>query len=266
MAIPSAKYTYGTHSAAIYEHIARISHVFSPPPAAAVVGAQPPPKTAQYTYGTHAIAIHDQVRGISTVFVPSQTPPGEVYGVGREFVICEAEQPLPTPSWIVNNAAIISSTPAQQLPLFGLILSVSQEFPLAVQYSWVAGPMLPLPIVIPVDYTCGAVDIYDYGNGSILVAWGAFQGATPTSYNVYVNGVFNQNVTEQQATISGLQGAAYVNGVVIPAQTYDIQVHCVVGTLETSLAYRRHITAQPTSVMLTTPMKRIFPFPNSTMD
>jgi hypothetical protein len=42
--------------------------------------------------------------------------------------------------------------------------------------------------------SCGAIDIYDNGNGSILVAWPPFPGIIPDSFNVYVNGVLNQNV------------------------------------------------------------------------
>ena len=74
---------------------------------------------------------------------------------------------------------------------------------------------------------CGAIDVYDEGNGSLLIAWPRFLGLmpdifnlradtnqitadttqvtadagilggialTPDSFNVYVNGVLNQNV------------------------------------------------------------------------
>jgi hypothetical protein len=132
--------------------------------------------------------------------------------------------------------------------------------------------------------TCGALDIYDKGGGSILVAWPAFQGISPASYNVYVNGVLNQNVAApaMQATITGLAPASYAVGAAAPAgdgshrpenlppvglitdaQTYDIRVVAVVGGLEVDTSLDRTITVTPTSILLTTPMRRVFPFPST---
>lgn len=111
--------------------------------------------------------------------------------------------------------------------------------------------------------TCGAVDVYDNGNGSARLAWGAFGGPVPDSYNVYLNGVLNQNVAIRSATIAGLAGASYNGATVTPATTYTVKVAAVKAGVETAASLDRKFTAQPTSIMLKTPMKRIFPFPNT---
>lgn len=132
---------------------------------------------------------------------------------------------------------------------------------------------------------CGAIDIYDAGNGTITVAWPPFPGISPASYNVYVNGVLNQNVAApaMQATITGLLGASYSASTVPPAgdgshrpeslppvgkitdaSSYDIKVVAVVAGVEVAASLDRTVTVQPTSVKLTTPMSRgPFPFPST---
>lgn len=126
------------------------------------------------------------------------------------------------------------------------------------------------------------LEIDDLGAGSLAVSWGAFQGITPASYNVYVNGVVVQNVVTRSTTITGLTATSYAvaavaptpnnssrpqsmppNGVVTDSLTYDIKVTAVVAGLEVATTPDRQVTVQPTSLMLTTPMKRIFPFPNT---
>ncbi|HUP06809.1 MAG TPA: hypothetical protein VMU47_06650 [Caldimonas sp.] len=133
--------------------------------------------------------------------------------------------------------------------------------------------------------SCGAIDIYDGQNGSVLVAWPAFPGITPASYNVYVNGVLNQNVAApaRQATITGLSPASYNAsaaapagngsarpeslppvGVITDAHTYDIKIVAVVGGVEVAASMDRTVTVQPQSNTLTTPMRRgPFPFPST---
>lgn len=107
------------------------------------------------------------------------------------------------------------------------------------------------------------LDIYDGGDGSLQVGWFQFAPEPADSYNVYVNGVLNQNVTEQRCEIVGLLQASYNGAVVTPAPTYTIKVVSVVGGLERESSFDTQVTVQPTSLTLVTSMKRIFPFPNS---
>lgn len=136
--------------------------------------------------------------------------------------------------------------------------------------------------------TCGKLDAYDYGNGSLIIAWGPFGGGAPDSFNIYVNGVLNQNVVASytadgtwtadsswpvdtlinQATVTGLQVASYNPSTQskTTASTYDIKVVAVSGGIEVAASSDLTITVSPTSVMLTTPMRRPFPFPATGMD
>jgi hypothetical protein len=128
----------------------------------------------------------------------------------------------------------------------------------------------------------GAIDVYDEGGGALLVAWRAYQGAT--SYNIYVNGVLAQSVNAPalQATLTGLAEASYSSGaaaptpnnsarpanmppsgVQTPSGTYQINVVAVVSGLESATSPTRIVTMQPTNIMLTTPMRRPFPFPST---
>jgi hypothetical protein len=131
-------------------------------------------------------------------------------------------------------------------------------------------------------YGCGHIDAYDNGNGSITLEWGVFPGTAPTSYNVYVNGVLNQNVTSRIATVTGLTQTTYSNstisapsgnsarpqnmppvGAVTPASTYIFQITAVIAGVEVAQSKTRIGTPAPFSIMLTTPMKRPFPYPNT---
>lgn len=94
------------------------------------------------------------------------------------------------------------------------------------------------------------LDAYDYANGSMLLEWSEFPSAVPDSYNVYVNGVLNQNVGGRKATVVGL----------ISATPYTFQVTGVLAGVETGSTLALTLVAQPTSEMTTTPMKRAFPF------
>jgi hypothetical protein len=130
-----------------------------------------------------------------------------------------------------------------------------------------------------------ALDVYDKANGSVLLAWAQFTPVVPDTYNVYVNGVLNQNVATLQATVGGLAPATYNEGVAVapsgnsarpqnmppngdvtPAGTYDFKVVAVKAGVEIAASLVKRITVQPTSVMLTTPMRRVFPFPNTGLD
>lgn len=110
------------------------------------------------------------------------------------------------------------------------------------------------------------LDAYDNGNGSVQLAWPQFPGVVPDSYNVYVNGVLNQNVVPQRATVTGLHGASYNGAVVTPPTTYAFKVVGVKAGVEIAASLDLKLTVQPTSVMLKTPMRRPFPFPNTGLD
>jgi hypothetical protein len=138
---------------------------------------------------------------------------------------------------------------------------------------------------MPTTFTCGKLDAYDQGNGKVNLAWPPFPGVAPDSYNVYVNGVLNQNVATRQATVSGLTITSYSssavaatpangprpqnmppNGVVTPSGTYDFKIVAVKTGVEVAASLDLTITLQPQSIMLTTPMKRLWPFPNTGLD
>jgi hypothetical protein len=140
-------------------------------------------------------------------------------------------------------------------------------------------------IEIVLTQTCGKIDAYDRGNGSVNLAWPPFPGLVPDSYNVYVNGVLNQNVAVRQATVSGLTITSYaagavpppvVNGprpqnmppigVVTPSGTYDFKIVAVKSGIEVAASMDLTLTVQPQSIMLKTPMKRLWPFPNTGLD
>lgn len=129
--------------------------------------------------------------------------------------------------------------------------------------------------------SCGHLDAYDNLNGSVLLEWGVFPGTPPTSYNVYVNGVLNQNVGTRFATVTGLSQTTYAPsavsassgnsvrpqnmppvGAVTPAPTYVFQVNAVIAGVEVAQSKSRTVTPGPL-LMLKTPMKRPFPYPNT---
>lgn len=129
------------------------------------------------------------------------------------------------------------------------------------------------------------IDAYDNRNGSMLLAWLPFTTIVPDSYNVYVNDVLNQNVATRQATVTGLTITSYSastkaatpnnslrpqnmppTGVVTGSSTYDFRVTAVKSGIEISSTPDLLVTASPTSILLKTPMKRIFPFPNTGLD
>ena len=111
-----------------------------------------------------------------------------------------------------------------------------------------------------------ALDVYDNGNGSVQLAWTQFTPIVPDTYNVYVNGVLNQNVAIPMATVTGLQGASYNGATVTPPTTYTFKVAAVKAGVEIAASMDKQVTVQPTSIMLKTPMKRPFPFPNVQLD
>jgi hypothetical protein len=127
------------------------------------------------------------------------------------------------------------------------------------------------------------LDVYDNQNGSMQLAWTPAIGAV--SYNVYLNGVLNQNVVTLRATISGLTIESYAKaavssptgnslrpqnmppvGQVTVSGTYVFRVVGVVGGNESQASQDSAVTVTPASIMLVTPMKRLWPFPNTGLD
>lgn len=115
------------------------------------------------------------------------------------------------------------------------------------------------------------LEVYDNLNGSVYLAWPKLT-IPVDSFNVYVNGVLNQQVFVNgigagfSCTVTGLQTASYVNGVLKPSLKYDFKVVAVFGGVEIVATLDRHVNPGPSSVMFTTPMKRLWPFPNSGLD
>lgn len=121
--------------------------------------------------------------------------------------------------------------------------------------------------ILPVNLTGSTnLDVYDNLNGSLSLIWAPFTNVPAGSYNVYVNGVLYANVSGPPATVAGLQIATYKNHVQSPALTYRLNVVAVVNGTEAFSTIHRKVTPHPDSIMLTTPMKRLWPFPNSTID
>lgn len=136
------------------------------------------------------------------------------------------------------------------------------------------------------------LDVYDYLDGAILLAWGAFPLAT--SYNIYQRTVtftpsyqpppsaFSQSAQAVKASfgpwtlsavtflgplnamVSGLTIASYntTTQVITPSITYDLKVAAVVNGVERGQVSKR-VTPGPESDMLRTPMKRLWPFPQT---
>ena len=117
------------------------------------------------------------------------------------------------------------------------------------------------------DVRNATFDVYDNLNGTALLEWGNFCPGADT-YNVYVNDVFSAGVSGLIATVSGLQFASYnaATGVVTPALTYRFRIVGSIQGVESAQSVERAFTPEPTSVMLATPMKRLWPFPNTGLD
>jgi hypothetical protein len=114
-----------------------------------------------------------------------------------------------------------------------------------------------------ITYPIG-LDVYDGLNGTLNLAWGQLLNPPADSYNIYLDGVLNQNVVGLLATVTGLTKESYnpATGVITQSGTYHLKVVAVRGGVEI-VAVHKTVTVNPSSVALVTPMKRIFPFPNS---
>lgn len=133
----------------------------------------------------------------------------------------------------------------------------------------------------------GHITLTDHLNGSVNLAWGPAPALNVASWNVYLDGVLYTNVAclgpafGGTATITGLQQTTYSagavaaasgnssrpqnmppNGVVTPAPSHTVYVTAVVGGIEVARTNAKTFAPGPSSIMLTTPMKRPFPFPS----
>lgn len=122
------------------------------------------------------------------------------------------------------------------------------------------------------------LDAYDYLNGSLLLAWSELIKPAAASYNIYqrvstssswalVGSVPASATGGFQFKVSGLQIARYNSATqaMTPSLTYEFKV-VAVGNQGECASSSITVTPGPQSVMLVTPMKRLWPFPNTGLD
>lgn len=255
-------YTFGGHANAIYDAEGRKSDQWPSVVAGNNPGVVPAPG---YIWGTHARALYD-AETQKTQFWGSFTPGSLARGM-LVLDMSAAPQDWPFQPQPNFRRPILTQPVIAPLPLRSVVagpqfadLTLQPQFQKTIQFG---SPFVPP--VTPINTSCGIIDIYDSydeTNGTILVAWGHF-GAPADSYNVYLNGVFNQNVTIPMAVIGGLSFATYVNQVQTSSPRYVVNIVAVNAGVETATSEFHPINSAPTSVMLVTPMKRPFPFGNT---
>jgi hypothetical protein len=157
-------------------------------------------------------------------------------------------------------------------------------------------PFHLLPAQPQLEFSDG-LSIYDGLNGTVTLQWGPFWPPTPTGYDVYQrtvtyvpvyqppSGAFgpsagaytpqfgpwqllaNLSGTTLIYTATGLQIASYnaASQVVTPSQTYEFRVVAVSAGQESGVV-SQIVTPGPQSISLVTPMKRLWPFPNTGLD
>jgi hypothetical protein len=262
--MPATDYTFGGHANALYDAEGRKSDIWPALFAGANPGVVPGPT---YIHGTHAVALYN-AEAQKTKFWGNLTPGALPRGV-LTLDMSAAPQDWPYVQQGYTAKLILTQPVASAVPL-RMAFSAPQVVDLTLQPQYQAATEFGTPFVppvTPINTSCGETDIYDtYNatNGTVLVEWGAFGGPSHVdSYNVYLNGVLNQNVTVPMAVISGLIFSSYNGFVVTPAPRYYINIVSVSGGQETATSGFHPINASPTSTTLVTPMKRVFPFPNS---
>lgn len=277
--VPNANYQFGTHAVAIHNAEAiKGTRTFAP----AQSGGQPGALIgSSYTFGTHAQALYNAEAEKIDYWQPLVGGVANPTGYLLQYLDAQPQDyPYLHQPWI--QKAVPTPPPSQTYLPIRSQSATPQAMDLTVPAQvWESVPGIP-PAVPIQNTTCGVIDAYDNGNGSITVAWNNFGGPTPDSYNVYVNGVFNQNVVLKFAVIPGLIQVAYSAGAIAAPSgnserpqnmpptgqvtgpvTYEFSIVSVKNGVETSVSVTQTVTVQPTSVMLVTPMKRIFPFPST---
>jgi hypothetical protein len=142
----------------------------------------------------------------------------------------------------------------------------------------------------------GSLNLVDNKNGSVSLYWGEMVTPPAASYNVYMRSItyvanfqptytpnfgfgpsaqgytptygvwaLQGNVAGHSFTVSGLTECSYNpgTGIETPPGSYEFNVAAVVAGVEVAVSQYVHCTLQPLNIMLTTPMKRLFPFPNT---
>jgi hypothetical protein len=214
---------------------------------------------------------------------PIETPykrlPGPRYKRKRQFnaLLALGFKPMSGPQTVPNVVGSSQTSALLQLQGVGLVAnfvfgsSSAYAAGIATVQSPPAGVQVALGTSIlvgistgPTGATIEGLEIYDLGDGGIQLAWQA-NASSASSFNVYVNDVLNQNVTSASAVVTGLQPAAYnsATGALTAAKTYNIRIVSVIAGVESGPALTAAVTVSPTSVQLTTSMKRLFPFPNT---
>lgn len=95
-------------------------------------------------------------------------------------------------------------------------------------------------------------------SASLPIGLTTVTGLTQTSYNAAAVAAATGNSLRPQNMPP--------NGVVTPPGTYRFNVTAVLGGLEVGTSPYATLTTQPTSLALITPMKRLWPFPNTGLD
>ena len=110
-----------------------------------------------------------------------------------------------------------------------------------------------------------ALEVHDNGNGSVTLVWPAYAIPAATSWDVYLNNVLQGSTAARTWTFTGLQFASYnaASQVITPALSYYAKVVPVAAGVEKAFAIDATFTPGPTSVQLSTQMRRPFPFPNT---
>jgi hypothetical protein len=98
----------------------------------------------------------------------------------------------------------------------------------------------------------------------------ALEGSGPANYKATVSGLttasYNAGAVAAPSGNSARPQNMPPKGVVTPSGTYQFNVVAVAGGVEVCTSHFRKITPGPTSLMLKTPMKRLWPFPNTGLD
>jgi len=150
---PAPQYIFGTHTLAILQqHCIQSERVFNQ---SAILNTVPPfsgggsTPAPSYLWGTHTLAIlQDHAAHSSRFFQSGTLPLFPGIGMARVFVICEAEQPWPSPSWAMVNSSLIASQVIAQPTIIAMVTN-TQFYPITPNQSDIFQP-IPIPFVPPI--------------------------------------------------------------------------------------------------------------------
>jgi hypothetical protein len=233
----------------------------------------------------------DIFSGMDTYGWPEEPPPWATFAQRIYAPTAIILYVVPSVIGLSPAAALNAITAANLTGVLGVPILSSIAVGLVAAQSPAAGTIGTLGAFVTYSLSLGTsptptspsfvLEISDNLNGSFNLAWGA-PSPPPSSYNVYVNGVLNQNVTQAQALVAGLTIESYNKAAVAPAtgnsvrpqnmppvgvvttsQTVLIWVTAVYAGVEQVRTPHRRVTVNPSSIALITPMKRPFPFPST---